>query len=194
MGPPAGATEATGRLRLRRRLGGWIGELRANGGIYVANFLFQRVLRINAACRWSVHYTSRVVHPERISAHPTVRRSFALSPGCYIQATNGIELGEGVLIGPGAKLVSADHDLSDLRRSEPGPPLRVGARCWIGANAILLPGVQLGEGTVVGAGSVVTKSFPGGCVLAGVPARVVRGGPPAESAVRTEVDSHQPEP
>jgi acetyltransferase-like isoleucine patch superfamily enzyme len=65
-------------------------------------------------------------------------------------------------------------------RHLPGPPLRLGARCWVGMNSVILPGVELGENTIVGAGAVVTRSFPEGhCVIAGNPARKLRDLPPA---------------
>jgi acetyltransferase-like isoleucine patch superfamily enzyme len=57
----------------------------------------------------------------------------------------------------------------------PGKDIHLGEKCWIGMNAVILPGVVLGPGTVVGAGAVVTKSFPEGhVVLAGIPAKAVK--------------------
>ena len=53
---------------------------------------------------------------------------------------------------------------------------RIGSRCFIGANAIVMPGVVIGDGAIVGAGAVVTKVVPAGCIVAGNPARVVRQG------------------
>jgi acetyltransferase-like isoleucine patch superfamily enzyme len=93
-------------------------------------------------------------------------------PGCYIQAINGIEIGEGCEFGPGVGLISANHDPADLGRQLPSPPIRIGDHCWLGMNAIILPGVHLGPHTVVGAGAIVTRSYPDGHVtLVGNPAR-----------------------
>jgi acetyltransferase-like isoleucine patch superfamily enzyme len=53
---------------------------------------------------------------------------------------------------------------------------RIGRRCFIGVNAIVMPGVEIGDGAIVGAGAVVTKTVPPGCIVAGNPARIVRQG------------------
>jgi serine acetyltransferase len=54
-------------------------------------------------------------------------------------------------------------------------PIVIGNNCWIGANAVILPGVEIGDHTIVAAGAVVTKSFPeGDCIVGGVPARVIK--------------------
>lgn len=96
-------------------------------------------------------------------------------PGCYIQAMNGIEIGDYCLFGPNVGLISANHDPMDPKKHLAAPPIKLGDHCWIGMNAVVLPGVVLGPRTSVGAGSVVTGSFPeGNCVLAGNPARVIR--------------------
>lgn len=88
---------------------------------------------------------------------------------------NGIEVGDRTNLGPGVGLISANHDPADNTRWLPADPIRLGKDCWLGMNAIILPGVQLGDRTVVGAGSVVTKSFADGyCVIAGNPARLLR--------------------
>lgn len=55
-------------------------------------------------------------------------------------------------------------------------PIHVGRKVWIGANALVLPGVTIGEGSVIGGGSVVTKDVPPNTVVAGNPARVIREG------------------
>jgi len=145
----------------------------------------QRVLDLNGAIPWMVHFTSRV--GGNIRAGRDVWISFAVSGGCYMQGINGIEIGDDTIFAPGVKVLSANHDPHDYQRWIQAEPIRIGRRCWIGANAIVLPGVQLGDEVIVGAGAVVTKSFPAGTVIAGVPAQVVRERmlPPNEQAINT---------
>ena len=95
------------------------------------------------------------------------------SGGCYIQGGNGIEIGDGTIFAPGVKVISANHDPKDLKHWLPDRPIRIGNSCWIGANAVILPRVELGDNVIVGAGAVVTKSFPSNVVLVGNPARVI---------------------
>jgi hypothetical protein len=134
---------------------------------------WQRVLRINHGAPWPVHFTSRIVAPERIRRG---RASYPGDmPGCYIQAINGIEIGDYCLFGPNVGIISANHNPANPREHLPASPIKLGDHCWLGFGAIILPGVELGPRTTVGAGAVVTKSFPEGhCVIAGNPARVVR--------------------
>lgn len=143
--------------------------------VWLANSIAQRVLRLNAECSFSVHFTSTVVLGKRITLGRGVRRSFALSGGCYIQAGNGIVIEDDTIFAPGVKMISANHDPTTNMAWSADDPIHIGRRCWIGANAVILPGVHLGDDTVVGAGAVVTRSFrEGKCIIAGVPAHKLR--------------------
>jgi acetyltransferase-like isoleucine patch superfamily enzyme len=143
--------------------------------LLLVNWLFQRVLGINGEVKWSVHYTSCVTNANRIQVGATVKRSFAMSGGCYIQGGNGIQIGDGTIFAAGVKIISANHDVESTERVwQESDPIVIGRNCWIGANAVILPGVQLGDRVVVGAGAVVTRSFPSDLVIAGVPAEVLR--------------------
>ena len=72
-------------------------------------------------------------------------------------------------------LITTNHDIKDPSKHVDGQDIVLGEKCWIGMNAVILPGVILGPGTVVGAGAVVTNSFPQGrCVLGGVPAKLIK--------------------
>jgi acetyltransferase-like isoleucine patch superfamily enzyme len=137
-----------------------------------SQILRQFILGINGDVPWPVDGTSTVSGASRIVIG--IGTAPGLGAGCYIQAINGIHVGDYTLIAPGVGLISANHSPLDTRKHVPAPPIRIGRYCWIGMNAIVLPGVCLGDHTVVGAGAVVTHSFPDGyCVLAGVPAKVL---------------------
>ncbi|PND37773.1 hypothetical protein C1O66_09705 [Paucibacter aquatile] len=122
---------------------------------------------------WPLHPSSMAIDAHRI--HIGIETSPGLMPGCYIQGTNGVLIGDYTQVAAGVKIISANHALNDNRAHNITRPIRIGSYCWIGANAIVLPGVNLGPYTVVGAGAVVSKSFPEGfCVLAGNPAKIIR--------------------
>jgi maltose O-acetyltransferase len=87
-----------------------------------------------------------------------------------------VSIGDLTQIGPGAQLLTADHPRDARQRAEGlerGLPIRVGRNVWIGAGALVLPGVSIGDDAVVGAGSVVTRDVPAGCTVVGNPARLV---------------------
>ena len=140
----------------------------------VIYFVFQRVFRINSHVPWPVHWSSLVVAPEKIKRkYDTVHLGYM--PGCYIQAINGIEVGGNLRVGPGVKIISADHSSDDYDIHIKTNPIKIGDNCWLAANCVILPGVELGDHTIVAAGAVVSKSFQGGnCILGGIPAKIIK--------------------
>jgi acetyltransferase-like isoleucine patch superfamily enzyme len=90
-----------------------------------------------------------------------------------------ISIGSRTLVGPHVSFYSATHPVDpSVRQGTRGPELgkeiHVGEDCWIGGNAVILPGVTIGKGSTVGAGSVVTKDVPEFTIVAGNPARIIR--------------------
>lgn len=88
-----------------------------------------------------------------------------------------IYVGDYTMIGPNVTLASAGHPiLPELREKayQYNAPVTIGKNCWIGAGAIVVPGVTIGDNSVIGAGSVVTKDVPANVVAAGNPCRVLR--------------------
>ena len=88
-----------------------------------------------------------------------------------------IYIGDHTMIAPNVTLTTATHPiLPELREKEYqfNMPIHIGKNCWLGAGVIVLPGVTIGDNTVVGAGSVVNKDLPANVVAVGVPCRVLR--------------------
>ncbi|MEB7447046.1 sugar O-acetyltransferase [Arthrobacter koreensis] len=88
-----------------------------------------------------------------------------------------ITIGDDVQIGPNVQLLTPTHPLeAEARRDklEAAKPITIGNNVWLGGGVIVLPGVNIGENTVVGAGSVVTRDLPANVVAVGNPARVIR--------------------
>lgn len=104
-----------------------------------------------------------------------VGRNVFINFGCTFLDQGGITLEEGVFIGPGAKILTEYHpERPELRHNLLVKPVVVRRNAWIGAGAMVLPGVTVGENAIVGAGSVVTKDVPDNGVVAGVPAKLIR--------------------
>ncbi|MBR2348816.1 MAG: hypothetical protein IKA66_06875 [Candidatus Methanomethylophilaceae archaeon] len=103
-------------------------------------------------------------------------RNVFINSGCTFLDQGGITVDDDVLLGPNVTLVTSNHpiDPSD-RRAVVSTPIHLCRNCWIGAGAIILPGVTVGENSVVGAGSVVTHDVPPNTVVAGNPARIMKG-------------------
>ena len=98
-----------------------------------------------------------------------------LNSGCRFQDQGGIEIGDGSLIGHNAVITTLNHELDPARRADMHPaPVTIGRDVWLGANVTVLPGVSIRDGSVVGAGSVVTKDVAPRTVVVGVPARHIR--------------------
>ena len=99
--------------------------------------------------------------------------------GCYVNGYGGLVIGDDCGFGPYAMIHTANHRSEHLtvpirdQGWEPGP-VEIGADCFIGMGSSIVPGVRIGEGTVVGAGSVVAKDLPPYSVAVGNPARPIR--------------------
>ncbi len=89
-----------------------------------------------------------------------------------------IYIGDNTMIGPNVVITTAGHPiLPELRKKgshQFNLPVHIGCNCWIGAGVSIMPGVSIGENTVIGAGSVVTKDIPDNVVAFGTPCRVIR--------------------
>ena len=95
--------------------------------------------------------------------------------GCKVQDQGGITIGDGTLIGHCVVLATLNHDFSPSKRGTLHPaPIVIGKNVWIGANATIVPGVTIGNGSIIAAGAVVTKDVPENVVVGGVPAKIIK--------------------
>lgn len=93
---------------------------------------------------------------------------------CVILDGAPVEIGARSLLGPGVQILTADHPRDRETRAkmlERALPIRIGEEVWIGAGTMILPGITIGDGAIIGAGSVVTRDVPAGSRVAGIPAR-----------------------
>jgi acetyltransferase-like isoleucine patch superfamily enzyme len=87
----------------------------------------------------------------------------------------GITLEDEVLIGPKVNLITTNHPINPSeRRATISNPIVIKKRAWIGAAATIMPGVTIGENSIVAAGAVVTKDVPANTIVGGVPAKVIK--------------------
>ncbi|HDQ15594.1 MAG TPA: acyltransferase [Bacteroidetes bacterium] len=135
----------------------------------------KNILRLGPPMPWPTGLTCHVSNPSNITFHPDDLNNFQ-SPGTYFQNFKGhIYLGFGSYISPNVGIITAGHKLDNLNEHEEGMDVVIGKECWIGMNAVIMPGVTLGDRTIVASCSVVNKSFPqGGIIIGGAPAKVIK--------------------
>ncbi len=151
-----------------------------------------------------MNITARAQHRRRGAKHCLSRCLPRIGEGCYIEppfhanfggahvhfgdnvyANFGLTMvddthiyvGDHTMFGPNVTVASAGHPvLPELREKayQFNMPVHIGKNCWIGAGAVIVPGVTIGDNTVIGAGSVVTKDIPADVVAVGNPCRVLR--------------------
>lgn len=99
-----------------------------------------------------------------------ISSSARISFRTYLDKTHpkGIHIGDESYIASGAMILSHDF-IKDIKTDT-----KIGRKCFVGANAIIMPGVTIGDSVIVGSGSVVTKDITSGCIVAGNPARIIR--------------------
>lgn len=135
----------------------------------------QKILGFNRSAPFPMSPFTLVSDYNKIHFHPDNLDNFQ-SPGCYFQCFSGhIYIGHGTYIAPNVGIITANHDPTNLDVHLEGKDVVIGENCWIGMNSVILPGVVLGERTIVAAGSVVNRSFnEGHLVIGGVPAKEIK--------------------
>jgi putative colanic acid biosynthesis acetyltransferase WcaF len=102
-----------------------------------------------------------------------------LAWGVIITTSGTVSIGDRSLIGYGVMISSANHNIPPrhgriFNSGHSRAPVTIGADVWVGAHSVILAGVTIGDGSVVGAGSIVTKDVPDNVIVGGIPARVIK--------------------
>lgn len=158
----------------KKYLSGEFFDNKRMGWIWAMKGLQGRVFGQNRNIPWPVNRNTIVSNADNIIFDNSSINIFQV-PGCYFQSHKGkIEIGREVYIAPNCGIITTNHDIYNPNNHVEGEDIVIGDNCWIGMNSVILPGVIIGNHTVVGAGSIVTKSFPEGyVVIAGNPAKVL---------------------
>jgi acetyltransferase-like isoleucine patch superfamily enzyme len=107
--------------------------------------------------------------------HTKIGKNVFINFDCVFLDLGGITIEDNVLIAPKVSLLSEGHPISPNERSSLVPgPIHIKQNAWIGAGATILPGVTIGENSVVAAGAVVSKDVPANTVVGGIPAKVIK--------------------
>lgn len=147
-------------------------------GLVVKNYCNNRFFKVNGDAPFQVHFTSLVTGSKNIilpQHADSVLKSMAASGGCYFTVFPGstLQIGEGTIWAFNVCIQTGNHDFEDHSKYNVGNVV-IGKNCWIAHAVTITAGVELGDNTVVGANSVVTKSFPPNVVIAGCPAKIIR--------------------
>lgn len=104
-----------------------------------------------------------------------IGRNVFINSCCCFQDQGGIYIDDGVLVGHNVILATLNHDFDPNRREIlHSAPIKIGKNVWIGSRSTILPGVKVGDGSIVAAGSVVNKDVPSNSIVAGIPAKVIK--------------------
>lgn len=125
-----------------------------------------------------------IIHPNVAISNPLkvqLGSNVYIGPNCEFFSEGGLIIGDGTVIGPNVVIMTSTHnydsiDLNTLPFDNRDilSPVRIKKFCWIGTNVIILPGVTIGEGSIIGAGSIVTHNIPDMAICAGNPARLIK--------------------
>lgn len=154
--------------------GSYVGRARMLSNPRFMNIGDNVIIRSNARLEAIRHYKGRTFTP-----HLEIGDNTFIEFDAHIACAGSVVIGKNVLIAGGVFISDHNHSMPEGEGSPLDGPLvvkavRIGSGCWIGERCSILPGVTLGERCIVGAGAVVTRSFPDGSVVAGVPARLIQ--------------------
>jgi len=114
-----------------------------------------------------------------IDAEIFLGENVSINDGCFITSIFNIKIGNDCLIGEYVSIRDYNHTYSDISKKIKGQgftgaPINIGQNVWIGRGAMILPGVQIGDGAIIAANSVVGKDVPANTIFGGIPAKIIK--------------------
>ena len=145
--------------------------------VYVGTRCYEKKRKLLNTIGFSLGEGTRVVGPIHCTALLTVGENCWLGAGLEIYGNGSVVIGDNCDIGPKVVFLTGSHEIGNQHRRAgigKNEEIRIGSGCWIGGRATLLGGIQVGEGSVLGACSCAVKDIPENRLCCGVPAREVR--------------------
>lgn len=161
-------------LKIRLKLFEYHRNTKGKKGL-VIRYILLKTLAKHVGNNVSIHSDVYILNPESIFIGDNV----SIHPMCYIQGKGKIKIGNDVSIAHGVTILSENHIFSDINTpiKDQGIDYKmteIESNVWIGAKASVLSGVTIKSGSIVGAGSIVTKSIDNNSIVAGVPAQLIK--------------------
>lgn len=135
----------------------------------IRHFYYRFVMRVRIGVNSSIHMNV-FINRNNIE----IGTGTAINRNCYIDGRGKVVIGNNVSISPDVKIITADHDINSKDFRFQKKDINIEDYTWIGTGAIILPGVRIGKGAVVAAGSVVTRDVPAYQIVGGIPARIIK--------------------
>jgi len=122
-----------------------------------------------------INRETHIICPERVE----IGSYIYIGPGAYISGWGGVSIANGTIIGPNLAIHSANHNFKNSKyipydETFDFRKVTIGENVWIGANVIIVPGAEIGEGCIVAAGTVVSGNIPPLSIIAGNPCKVIK--------------------
>ncbi len=132
-------------------------------------WFYRHILKVSIGSHTSIHRGCRFYNPSGVS----LGNNIIINRNVLLDGRMGLHVGDNTSISEGSKIFTLEHDPNSVDFESRGGKVSIGDRVFIGASALMLPGVSIGEGAVVAAGAIVTEDVAPYNIVAGVPARVI---------------------
>lgn len=140
----------------------------------IRNFYYSKVMSIKILKGSSIHMNTFIEGTCFRKERLIIDENTSIGRFSYLDCRGGIEIGKNVSISPNVRIITAQHEINSVDFKYISKKVEIGDYVWIGTGAMIMPGIKLGKGSVVAAGSVVTKNVEPYTVVGGVPAKFIK--------------------